>query len=240
LLQSFNCLIAAVVNLEDNGTMILVQQGPDYVFYDLNQVMVTTLTPPVSGNVMYVSNTLFDTDPSDIEYLVWTSSDTWIFKLDGTVLFHLAGSGPGSMTGGFHNYYDHAITNTENGAIMRLWVGGIDNWAFYQLPGCLYEPSCSPWSGTNLPAEPNKVTDLRAYPNPTASHVTIPYQLPAGVNQGELALYGMSGELLRTWQVGRAFSHFIADLSALPAGTYICRLTAAGQDLGSQTLILVK
>lgn len=68
----------------------------------------------------------------------------------------------------------------------------------------------------------NQETSLgNAYPNPTASMVTLPYHLSSSNSTAKIHIYDMSGKLVKTISVGPHFNEVMVDVSSFPSGMYI-------------------
>lgn len=77
---------------------------------------------------------------------------------------------------------------------------------------------------------------FRVFPNPSTDQFTVAYELPKGVERGELWLHNAQGQLLRQTRVtGQAGQLQLGN--DLRAGLYFLRITAAGQLLQSRKII---
>ncbi len=90
---------------------------------------------------------------------------------------------------------DYSATNTNN--------------PIYGLPGAL---PCDECLGhiliTGIEPVSNNANNYRlnAYPNPTSNSTTIDYNLPDGVNQGEIVFFNLQGIEIKRFKVDKTFT----------------------------------
>ena len=142
---------------------------------------------------------------------------------DGTELLYLPGCSylevKNTLTSGYKllaYIYDYSIVN---------WTV---NTQVYGLPGSL--PS-------NGVSESGPATLRMPYPNPAGDIVTIPYELPAGVEQAGLELLDSSGRVLKHYTVDRNFHDLQIMIADLPQGAYLYRLRSDHGTFGTGTLL---
>lgn len=197
-------------------------------FYNNDHSLWKTINLSVPANyflydIKFVSEDLFNTD-NTIEFLYvsynyntaqeYYTYDTRIADETGKILLSVPG-------GGYSDIYP-----SQNGSKLFVWVYDYStaiykvNTQVYSIPGQVTTalPEMSVSSNMRLP---------RAFPNPATTSITIPYFLPQHINQAELKLYGMSGNLVKTFLVDRAFDHLSIQIGDLPAGMYVYRIETA-------------
>ncbi|HQV51581.1 MAG: T9SS type A sorting domain-containing protein [Flavobacteriales bacterium] len=241
----------------------LVNAGPKLVgFYpgsftiynmDLTQYLVVACPWAVASSAydypvpMYISEDLFDTDPSTIEFLVTGTISgnygTKVFRTDGTEIFSATNYAPAII-----NFYaattEPFIYNTPNGTQMNLTSEGLSgDMRVYSLPGSLGCLECDgSISGFALGGQEHFMessNNLGAYPNPTTENTTITYDFPASMKEGWIVLYTMQGAEIKRFSVRGSGSKVITTVD-LPAATYLYQLQTNQGVLGTKRLIVVK
>ncbi|MEI7500613.1 MAG: T9SS type A sorting domain-containing protein [Bacteroidota bacterium] len=167
-------------------------------------------------DIRYVSETLFNTDNKvELAYIYYSYDTTLLFYTyytmvvneDGQLLLSIPGcsylevKAPGAYGTKMLAYvYDYSIV---------LWTM---NTQVYSLPGNLPTGEIS--------VEGNSFLN-RPFPNPASANVTIPYQLPFGVNTAEIRLINESGKLIKSYTVDRTFRELLIQIADLPKGIYV-------------------
>lgn len=196
---------------------------------------------------MYISEDLFDTDPSTIEFLVTGTISgnygTKVFRTDGTEIFSATDYAP-ALSNFFAATTEPFIYNTPNGAQMNLTSVGLSgDMRVYSLPGSLGCLECDgSISGFALGGQEQIMengNNLGAYPNPTAENTTITYDFPASVKEAWIVLFNMQGAEIKRFSVRGSGSKMITTAD-LPAATYIYQLQTIQDVLGTKRLIVVK
>ncbi len=113
--------------------------------------------------------------------------------------------------------YDYSIVN---------WTV---NTLVYSLPGSL------PVSAVDSEID---AFHSRPFPNPAGATVTIPCQLPEGMDTGEISLMNSSGLLIRKYEVDRTFGSLLIHTGELTAGIYIYTVTCDKTLLSSGKIIV--
>jgi hypothetical protein len=181
---------------------------PSYTLYDIQFVTENLFNNDNSVELLYVSY-LYNTSSAYYTY------DTRIANESGTVLL--------SVPGGGYSYTYPAQTGSKlfiwvyNNAISPITV----NTLVYSIPGQVSNGL------PELPAD-QKVSVSKAFPNPSNGTVTIPYTLPANVNQAELKLFDMSGKMVKSYIVDHTFDNIQVQTNELPAGMYLYQIEADG------------
>lgn len=207
--------------------------------YNLNHSVFKTITIPVqsltSYFVLYISETLFDTDPSDIEYLVFPGISAFnlrIFDETGATLFSL----DSATLSGYNAWLGYnPIFNTDSGTKMMLIAN--DGNRVYSLPGTL-QASSTTTDNYNL-NKLNKTSLSYPYPNPSNNFTTIDYKLPEGINHGEIVIYNIQGKEIKRYKVDKTFDHLRISAYELPAGNYYFNLrTSRGISEGKKMIVI--
>jgi hypothetical protein len=192
------------VKLSDNETkyfdseynaLIAKNQLP---LYNLDYTPYKTIVLPpkpdssATFTIEYISRTLFDNDPENIEYMVTYVYDsvsssfqylrTKIIREDGTILFD-------ELNAAYPNIY-----STENGTKLMLFYryasGNYWNKSVFSLPGMI--PSVEEQS--NLSG-----SQLRLYPNPNKGSFSIQLRSNEG-KENVIDLYNSGGKLIDTYK----------------------------------------
>lgn len=173
---------------------------------DLSVYRVLTIPPPPSGytyNTMnYVTEDLFDTDPSNIEYLVHASAGfsflTFVYREDGTLLFSTFGLPNGGMAQYLLGGYD-PVVQTTMGPVLHISPMPIATEVRrYLLPGELPCLGCAGTGVNGMTEMPDEGSDVLSFPNPASEQVTLEFELPAGQRSGLLVLFDDQGRSVVT------------------------------------------
>jgi type IX secretion system substrate protein len=104
----------------------------------------------------------------------------------------------------------------------------------YGLPGFLSN-SIQPVTNTFI----NEMME-NIYPNPSNGNTTIEFNLPQGVNTGQLVIYNMQGVELKRYTVDNTFHTLLLNNSEFHAGTYFYQLQTASGASGAKKMIVIK
>ncbi len=183
-------------------------------------------------DIKYVSENLFNTDSKvELAYIYYSYDTTLLYYTyytrvineNGLELLSIPGCAflevqtPGTSGTKMLAYvYDYSIV---------LWTL---NTLVYSLPGSL------PAGG--IAVEGNDPL-IRPFPNPASSMVTIPYELPAGVNTAEIRLLNGSGQVVKSYMVDRSFRELILQVADLPKGVYLYQVKTNQGILNSGKII---
>ncbi len=180
----------------------------NYYLYDIQYVTENLFNNDNTIELLYVSYTYNST-------LAYYTYDTRIATENGTVLL--------SVPGGGYSY----VYPAQTGSKLFIWVYNYAvspstvNTLVYTIPGQTTTGSI------DYPID-ERVSLRKAFPNPTANEVTIPYNLPLNVNQAELVLYNVSGNKVKSFVIDHAFDNIVLQTSDLPAGMYLYRIESDG------------
>ncbi|HOZ88423.1 MAG TPA: T9SS type A sorting domain-containing protein, partial [Bacteroidia bacterium] len=214
--------------LDATYSWTVMEQSGQFKLYNLDGTLFKTfaLPPKPSTNasiyaIFYVSETLFDTDPSNIEYmLLWATSSpqsfrTQVAREDGTLLLdELNASTVEFYTTGKYI----SVFETDQGTKLQLAYSapGPNGWQqlgakIFILPGS-YPTGINP----NLMTIPGSA-DPNVFPNPTNGAFTFGIENNNNLN---LEFFSMDGKKLKTYDVGP--DNKVPDLG-LPSGEYLIR-----------------
>jgi len=223
--------------------------------YNLNHSLYKAVTIPSQNGfnmwwVYFITDKLFDTDSTDIDYLIARYSTTTslysikIYEESGNTLFTL----DSAYVGGWGGVYSpKTIFNTDSGTKMILSGTGPPNgtsWSkVYSLPGSLTCGSCGSIYGPLVSNGDNTVVRsclTNPYPNPTNSTTRIDYVFPSGVNEGEIVFYDLQGKEIKRFKVDKTFDHLLISTADIPAGTYFFQLQTSNQASEGKKMVVIK
>ena len=201
--------------------------------------------PTATWSVLYITEDLFDTDPSTIEFMVWYihpdsgfQHSVSIYREDGTLLLE---QHPGGVTigGGLEGYYKAPVYPTANGPQLAInTAGGV---TVYNLPGQFPCPECDgsliTGGGGDQIAPPG--TELLLFPNPANEGAEVVYQLPQGTTTGDLVFYDTRGQQVMLLPVDNSTDRVHVSTSMLAAGTYLYQLRTGTEVIGGPRLVVV-
>jgi hypothetical protein len=166
-------------------------------------------------DIKYVSETLFNTDNKvELAYIYYSYDTTLLYYTYYTKVINENGLELLSIPG---CAYLEVKTPGTNGTKMLAYVYDYSiilwtlNTLVYSLPGSL------PAGGIDAENVPVK----KPFPNPASAMVTIPYELPNGVNTADIRLLNVSGQVVKSYIVDRTFRELIVQTADLPKGVYI-------------------
>jgi hypothetical protein len=183
-------------------------------------------------DIRYVSETLFNTDNKvELAYIYYSYDTTQLYYTyytkvineDGLVLLSIPGCA-----------YLEVKTPGTNGTKMLAYVYDYSiivwtlNTMVYSLPGTL--------PLNNIPVE-GEANLNKPFPNPSSSAVTIPYQLPDGIDTAEILLFNGPGQVIRRYKVDRTFNELLIQTAGLPKGVYMYHLKTDQGIIGSGKLM---
>lgn len=208
--------------------------------YNLNHSLFKTITIPFQTDqvweVLYISEKLFNTDSSDIAYLVQGLSPEHYIKIYDETGKDLLTVDSASL-GGYNSLYGYdPIFKTDSGTKMIL-NSNIYGWGrVYSLPGT---------DKTNLiPTVENNDFNISSlsnpYPNPSDEYTRIDYKLPSGVNEGEMVFFDVNGRKIKQFNIDRSFGYLIISTTDLPAGTYYYTLQTVHGITEGKKMIIIK
>jgi hypothetical protein len=194
-------------------------------FYNNDHSLWKTINLSIPANyflcdIQYVTEDLFNTDNLiELLYVSYNYNTTLKYYTYDTRIVNENGSQLLGMPYAGYSY----IYPAETGSKLFMWIYDFSvfpetvNTMVYSIPGKL---------NTLTTVSPNGLKSSlgSAYPNPTTSEVTIPYFLPSNIEQAELKLYAMNGEMVKSYAIDHTFDSILVKTSELPAGMYIYRV----------------
>lgn len=233
-----------LVKLSSAGYKYVTHNKDSLNLYNLNHTHYLTINIPVlnpppnvsmSISIYYVSDELFNTNPSDIEYLLVYNdasiiSHCRVFDELGNILFSkdTANCSPG-ITGGESNFISYSSSGTK----MFLWNNLTNKTFVCSLPGTLPCQDCT--NGNNLDSE-----KLSNYPNPTEGQTTIEYELPKGTTSADIVFYNMTGQEVKRFKITNEFNDIIINTTDLESGTYYYQLLTADGFKAGKKMVVIK
>jgi len=241
--------------LEDYGTKYYIYNQVDsqIVLYNLNHSIFKTIQipeKPFYSDVLYVSNTLFDTDKNTIEYALIGASTFFqpyfikIYKENGSLLLNESGI---YINLGIELDMRCYILPTDSNAKMIIHfynsLGSNAGSKIYNLPGKLSCDPCKNPIGIGIGEYNNNTQQgmlLNNFPNPTNDYTRIDYQLPQGTHTGEIVFYDTQGKETKRFKVDNSFDHLRISTADLPSGTYLYHLQTGQSVSGAKKMVVVK
>lgn len=225
--HTYSSVSAAYINLPVSGYKYYVMDvaNSQCRLYNNDHSLWKTINLSIPLNnvlydIQYVTENLFNTDDMIemlyVSYnynsaLAYYTYDTRITNENGTLLL--------SIPGGGYSY----VYPAQTGSKLFIWVYNFSvspstvNTLVYSIPG-------QTTNGTNDSPANEPVSLRKAFPNPATNAVTIPYTLPANVNQAELKLYNISGNEVKSYTIDHTFDNLVVQTSDLAAGMYLYRI----------------
>lgn len=251
--------MSTILTLQTAGPKFISTNSTGFTLYNEDlSVFTNAVFPPAPPGYTYftmfiptfMTETLFDTDPTTIEFAVNVQNTTnpsingtRILRTDGTVLLddlnHIpyGWSGPGPFA------TSNSIMNTPEGTRMVLSTSYSVNppeCVVYALPGSLPCLPCSDemqgWNGDHMLPEPAFLT---AFPNPAGSSATVRYTLPPGTGRGWLVFFTLNGAEVKRIPVDASGVKALSTTDLTPA-TYLYQLITPDGPVDTQRLIVVE
>jgi hypothetical protein len=209
--------------------------------FNFIQDIVLPLTPGYSASVIsvqFISRTLFDCDPDNIEALVnygYSPIDgpaprVQIIRDDGTVLFEEENAvAIGSVSYGSNSFFS-PVLKTATGTKLFLFktstAMGDDGMAIYNVCGDLPQICCDavPSGIVTHTGSVDFSPRSTVMPNPTNDIVQIEWAQSVSGSQPRIELYGPTGLFLQTYSLDNGQNRATLDLSRFSSGTYIYRI----------------
>jgi hypothetical protein len=219
--------------------------GAQIAFYNLDHSLdrVDTIQLPhtrISG-LIRVARNLFSRD-SSLDLLLDASDSS--SNIVGLRLLHQDGSlllkcDTCSVATGYSNFADIApsfITSTSSGVKLTVVKYQDNSMEVYSLPGRI------PGSSQMLSVNPNSQSswpqlESAAYPNPSTGHVRIAYDLPSGVQSGEIVLTKSDGREFKRYHITNAFNDLLIEEGDLPSGSYFYKVVTSRGESAAQRIV---
>lgn len=245
-IHSLNGGTPMVILWNDNGFTVRL---PDMSIY--RQVVYP---PPPLGysfnpNLSQVSETLFDTDPTTIEFMLMAYTpvpgaplSTAIIREDGTILqfFENENQSPAlGSTWGMDVMNATSVFNMAGGAYLMLDSANVKV-KFYQLPGTFPCYDCTTegvvTGQEEVAAGGGNV--MLIFPMPVRNEFNLAPGLPLTAG-AKLLLHDTDGRLVREMPLTAGTTMVTVDTRDLAAGAYTCTISSGGKLL-SRTLVVAR
>ncbi len=196
-------------------------------------------------DVLYISNTLFDTDSTTIEFMVDNNFGTGvkIYREDGSVLFAdstlSAHYNNNIITNPMRPNWNPIVITADDSKMILCTVDGAGNpngFKVYNLPGTYFQNALH----TNVSNIANRMQLSNPFPNPSRNSAKISYTIPEGESEIAIVLYRLDGTEAKRFQVDRTFNTLELNNSELAAGTYLYQLVSQNQHSESKKMIVIK
>lgn len=234
-----------VVNLSNSGYKywFVDPNNSQIKLYNLNHSLWKTINvPSISGysisSVGLISETLFNTNPNDVEYYVLYSATTSTPTLNN-YKFRIVDE-YGSII------LDNTYTSIYNISPAVRFVGG-NNFKLslmILLPSIQYTTEIYSLPGTyplqyvkNNTLENNEIIP---YPNPTEKIIHIPINLDHNDKIAHLYILDLNGKVLDSYKVDGTFNDFIFDTSNYPNGIYLYEIESNGKIISRNKFVIEK
>ncbi|MEO8066467.1 MAG: T9SS type A sorting domain-containing protein [Flavobacteriales bacterium] len=249
LVGSFNGY--SLHTLETAGQKLFSYTAAQITIYNLDLTTYASfnLPPPPANHtfnmVGYITEDLFDTDPTTIECMVYYSTSnpytpaTRVYRFDGTLLFEeIPGRPSGAVIGGVASW---PIFNSDSGTYMLISETATGT-KVYQLPGhmpCATDCAGALITGGGESFAPDPGTAVFMFPNPSDAGTEVVYQLPDGTRTADLFFYNTAGQKVLQVPVDNSTDRVHVSTSMLAAGTYLYQLRTGTEVIGGPRLVVV-
>jgi hypothetical protein len=267
--QTFSNGIYGITNLGSHGYKYIDYSGisPDWEGYpgtagpgvhvrNLDGTLYRTLSLPtlpspetrISG-LFYVSETLFNTNPDDLEYfmLVYSPNQYGYFVLGAMVVEEtgeilLSESSCSTYEWFTTEFYFYSVYKTDQGTKLQLEYFNVDslgnveylNNKIFSLPG-----NYSTEIQTPPPSKENFSNYI--FPNPSSGEANIQIDLPANISKAVILFYEQSGNMVKQIKINPQEKLIKIDNSMLSPGVYFYQiLTTPSTRIQSKKMIIVK
>jgi hypothetical protein len=215
--------------------------------YNLNHSVYKIITFPnipnsskIGRSVGYVSDSLFNTNTSNIEYVLSTNdSISTNGNQQQTIL-----DDAGNIILRKDSAYVSVVYFTTSGYKMLLNENANinSNSYVYSLPGALPCDECTSNHVLSGMAKysGNSGTLMNVFPNPNSGMATIKYQLPDGVTKGDIILFNLQGQEINRFTVDKTFDSLNLTTTDIASGTYFYVLRTTSGDVGVKKMVVIK
>ncbi len=242
-----------LVKLSSSGYKYVIYDTSTITLFNLNHTVFKTINIPPTGGLLnfqqlkvyYISEELFNTNPSDVEYFVFYGDingigHSRVYDELGNVLFSKDTTNMSTVmqVGGFEDF----ISYTTSGCKMIVYLGNTLTASVYSLPGFLPCHDCTNGVITGIATDNSNLKEgnISNYPNPAKGETTVEYELPQGITNGDLVFYTIQGQEVKRFKVTNAFNNIIISTAELDAGTYYYQLQTASGFKAGKKMVVVK
>lgn len=240
-----------VRSLPTAGVKLYRNLATSMTLYNLDLTVFSTITYPALPpgyfyfDVVYITESTFDTDPSTIELMMLTRDTNYVMgtrviRDDGTILFDELGLGLSTQGALSELNAKPPLFTGEDGTTYLLLYGSTGS-HLYQLPGTLPCMDCSSEPGMGLQetvAVPEE-GQLALFPNPASDRIQVNYSLPARASKGHLMVSDARGRLVANVPVDASGKASML-LAGQSNGRYTCNLVVEGRIIRTRQFELVR
>lgn len=218
----------------------------DYSVYKSFQF--PTIANSTNYNVFLISEDLFDTDSTTLEYVL-SSTDNggnvtlYIYREDSTLLLQI-NTVYGIIASEYGSYSSIPyvpILNTDSGT--KMIVSCIRNGAYtteiYNLPGRARTECCLNSLTNSVVHLVNQQEVMKIYPNPFAENETIEYTLPLNSKRAELIITNLNGVEIKRYSLSAIQNKMESVTTGLAAGSYFFTIISDGNTIASKKAVKV-
>lgn len=211
-------------NVLDVNTKTLKLYHPDHSLWKTINLSVPN-GYTLQSSVYNVSENLFTLDGKVcFAYSYYTTnpsytSESRVINENGTILLTIAGA--------TYAYAYQVENEAKLLAYITNYTTGATTSKVYSLPGMLVTGVSS-----------NKIETPTPYPNPADSYIIIPYSQEMIGNQGEISVYDISGNCLKTYQIDNTFDHLRIPTGFFASGIYIYKIRNSTSETGSGKFVV--
>ncbi|MBP6575179.1 MAG: T9SS type A sorting domain-containing protein [Flavobacteriales bacterium] len=234
------------------GPKLLHHNDTSLTLFEPDMTVYATLTYPAppagyfyTFHPMYITETLFDTDPQNFEFVMTIASGgnaygTMVIRQDGTVLLTDTTHSPAAQYGGDYFTGTPGISNTPIGTIMVL----CDPMTFpqdlgcvmYTLPGTLPCLDCTGPILMDGDAVVPASSGLQAFPDPASSQITFMLASAIRSRSADLQVMAADGRLVHEEPMTGS-SHQL-DVRTWSSGTYHARVVSPSGVIAQCTFLV--
>ncbi len=203
-----------LVKLSASGYKYVINDTSSITLYNLNHtVFKNIIMPPRPGGVLntsslhvfYISEELFNTNPSNIEYFLAYTDKSFIIR---SKIYDDAGNLLFSKDSIQYNlgasYYGNQEFISYTTAGVKMIIGRQFGGAalVYSLPGFLSCHDCTNGVITSMQTPNGTIPNgkISNYPNPSTNQTTIEYELPKGSTNADIVFYNTTGQEVKRFK----------------------------------------
>jgi hypothetical protein len=239
--RSLPCDYAYVVQINEGSTKYctFIESENKIEIYNLDGSSYRTLInyPDTMRFIYYITEKLFNTD-TKIEYMAYDwDYGVRIYNEDGNILFQK--DSLNALEDLDENWFENnTIVNTESGTKMFLFDWHKNSLEVFNLPGTL--PYSSDGGISNLKVYKLNSNNLKSYPNPTSSVITIDYKIVSNFNNGMVELCNSNGQIIKTYNFYNNQGQLIVGEEINKTGLYIYNILIDGKRIKTDKFLVVK
>ncbi len=227
--QNIGAAYFAIIDIGNNNYKYMFQDNTGFRLFNLDYSLylanvappIPLFQPPNYNEAMYITQTLFDCDSTNIEYAICSEThpgNFYIYRTDGTLLFEKDSAiGACEEGGGFYALSTtlRPIETTPDGTKLYLWTWnstGLDSLIIYSLCGDL------PTMFDEIKHSPSYV---QVFPNPTDRIINFNINPPNNFDQFTLTIYNSSFQQVHKMDVKEKNVQLDLKEKSLASGTYL-------------------